>query len=173
MPPPDDDAGMPIAPPMLDVLGGTCGGNGVTFQWNEIKGATYTLEYWVNNQPPTMVQLPVGTTTYMSPKLSPGMYQANIKAAVNGQETAFSAAKSFTVVHGKQSTYVQMSPADFGMNTNMGVFIGMDGVTLASMADGGNGTDGVDYEFASTPVRVTLDDVANDGLDVRAELPDA
>jgi Ca2+-binding RTX toxin-like protein len=32
--------------------------------------------------------------------------------------------------------------------------------------DGGNGTDGVSYEFASTPVRVTLDDVPNDGLGI-------
>jgi hypothetical protein len=169
MPPPDDDAGMPIGAPMLTVLGGTCGGNGVTFQWNEIKGATYTLEYWLVNQPPTMVQLPVGTTTYMSPKLSPGMYQANIKANLGTGDTGFSQAKSFTVVQGKAASFTQMSQMDFAANMNMGVFVAMDGVVLSSSADGGNGADGAfspgsdamiqdmkSYKSVSIPQGVTI-----------------
>jgi hypothetical protein len=141
MPPPEDDGGT-VGAPMLTVLGGTCGGNGVTFQWNEVKGASYVLVYWLTNQPPTSVEVPAGTTTYMSPKLAPGAYQANIKAKLPTGETPFSMPKAFTVVLGKAGSFSQMSQIDFTANTNMGVFVAMDGVVLTSSADGGNGSDG-------------------------------
>jgi Ca2+-binding RTX toxin-like protein len=38
--------------------------------------------------------------------------------------------------------------------------------TDADVYDGGNGTDGISFEFYSLPVHVTLDDVANDGTDL-------
>lgn len=144
MPPDDVDAGtMPLAAPMLTVLGGTCGGNGVTFQWNEVKGASYTLTYWLGTMAPTTVQVPAGTTTYMTPKLVPGSYQVNIKATLAGMDSPFSMAKTFMVVMGKAGSYQQMSQTDFSGNMNKDVFVAMDGVVLTSSADGGNGSDGM------------------------------
>lgn len=144
-PPPDEDAGMMemVATPALNIAGGTCGAAGVTLTWNEVAGASYVIEYGLTTGMPTSVEVPPKTTSYMTPKLSPGSYSARIKAKKGTIESPFSASKAFTVVMGNLGSYAQMNANDFGMNTNMGVTVQMDGVVVTSTADFGNGADGV------------------------------
>jgi len=129
-------------PQPQSVANGTCSLD-PTFAWSEVKGASYTLEYGLQNKPQTDVPVAAGTTSYKpASSLGAGTYTWRVQAHLGGNDSAWSATQTFTIAAGTPGTFSQSQSTDFANNTNTQVSVGSSGVTLAGSVDGGNGTDG-------------------------------
>lgn len=89
----DDDT--PLQPPMLVAIDDRCGEFAGPFEWTEIPGANYELEYGPAFEAGTVVALPEGVTTYTPDMpLAIGEWTATVRA-LRGEERSIDGPRIF------------------------------------------------------------------------------
>lgn len=84
--------------PTVNAIADTCGPFAGSFQWSEVPGASYLLEYGLEAGQPVTVELAAGTTSYHPVQpLGVGTYSFRVRSVREGVQSDYTAASTFTV----------------------------------------------------------------------------